>query len=715
MFVLAIVWGNGSRTQYGATLYVGIDMIVSGTAVQPVVYWGLDAGHSLQVSNASLTVTGSVSHTATVALHGSGADAKYLWDNTFSVQAQYGRAVTGSVTATLSGYGASSTVTGYYSVDPLPYERAATPSNCSAWFDSDTQATVAWTVSAPVSAPIHHFNFAQTINNQAYTYTSIPGDLRSYTVTGLPADSSISWAVSSLGEGGNSDFAYSNTLYTTPAVPTGFKAERDGMNIVLSWVNPAKHARTVEVWDGNTKIGETTSNTYTVVAPDPQKKHEWWVRTSISGRFSKWAGPLSIILLQAPKAPTGLTPDGQYAPINEPVRLSWQHNPSDTTEQTKYEIRYRKDGKGAWTTIPASTSANYWHEASFGAEVGFVEWQVRTWGQDTAKPSPWSNSAVINFVARPQVTGLTPANGSKVNNSVTDGRITASIEGFGWRVTLKDGDKTVYERSGYTGANNASFTLDRLENGKTYKLVAVASGRVESLPFEVSFTVAYEPPPVPKVLQEWSAGDGVLSHMVTPIDGAVKAAVFELWDVTAVPARLVNSVKASGLTPVVLADRLAHVGGGQVFEIRAIAENGAASFLRLPASVPCPVQAFYVSWGQALEQCLRIIYNPSLELGVSRDVSVLELTGSPLPVVVYGASCYRVQKVSGLLVGEDLNTPNGDTQMKAAVNSLAAATTPVWLRSPKLEATKGYIEGLSLGWSNYGPWQISFTHNQAEE
>lgn len=323
---------------------------------------------------------------------------------------------------------------------------------------------------------------------------------------------------------GSSQYAYAaNAPYTKPAAPTAVTAAKqtDG-SIQVTFTNKAPWATAFEISDSanGTSWTELTSThaggTYTHSSPNSSVTHRYRVRAKTpDGQWSDYSTVSNIVQLQAPpNAPTWLAWIWSVD-AREPVTITWQHNPVDTTAQSAYEIQWRSSTNGGsswsgWTTTGKVTSAT--SSRTFAANTfpqnALIDRQVRTWGAH-ATASPWSASETFRTSARPTAGITYPASGgTDAAKRITVTWTYADAEGSAqsaWRVVLKTGAGVYIDQ--WSGSNaNTSFAVPYdLADATSYRVeVTVRDGAsVWSLPTEVTFSVAYVPPPAPVFTTSW--------------------------------------------------------------------------------------------------------------------------------------------------------------------------------------------------------------------
>lgn len=213
---------------------------------------------------------------------------------------------------------------------------------------------------------------------------------------------------------GTSGNDVSNVIWTTPDPPTNCARTPSGGNQVVSWTNNVLYPEyETEVWRAQngawahytTVAAEVTSFTDTAAPNTSRWKYNVRARTpGGGGLYSGWANETS----ESDLAPTGATytkpnPPSLIAPVNNEVVdpaavkvMTWTHNPTDGTPQTRFVLRHREVGTGTWTTVDQSVpTSSYTLPANAYGNSKSVEWQVQTYGSLTSTPSDFSGSATF--------------------------------------------------------------------------------------------------------------------------------------------------------------------------------------------------------------------------------------------------------------------------------------------------------------------------------
>ena len=379
------------------------------------------------------------------------------------------------------------------------------PSDLTITRVSDSQQTLNWSRHSTYTSVVVQ---RRTNGGSWQAVGTASGNAYTFTDKTTAKDKKYEYRVAGVAASGQSEWSNIDTVYTTPAVPTGIKAARSGNNIVVSATATSSIASGFDVRDGSSVIAENVSLPYTHVAPDAAVPHTYTaraVRTSPDALASAWSPASNTVqLLTKPNAPTNLKPNGAVWPSDTDVLFSWSHNAVDSSPQSEFELHYRRDG-GAWTTITGTTSS----QASAAVDVAAVEWQVRTKG---AHPdwSDWSAVASFTVIDRPGVAVVQPAGTWDASILVPEwtwfqaqGRPQSA-----WQVELLDAGNNVVESRNGSGATTALQLNTRLTEGVWTLRARGATGEVWSLLATETFTVAFTPPGAPVLYGEWDELQG---------------------------------------------------------------------------------------------------------------------------------------------------------------------------------------------------------------
>lgn len=323
------------------------------------------------------------------------------------------------------------------------------------------------------------------------------------------------------------------TLITPSAVSAG----RVGADVVLTMTTSSTMTTgwTVEqatltggTWGAWTVIPSTTTATTARIANvTTTTSTKYRVNGTGAGGRTSAVSPESNVVpaLSAPSAPTNLAPVGAVA-LGEAVTHTWQHNPTDTTAQTAYEVQYQTStNNGAtWSALTSTgkvvSAVSSW--ARTWPSACLARWQVRTYGQ-SATASAWSAMSTLTVAARPVAStslGSTYASSLlvvPVGYACSDGSQMA-----GCRVVLKQAGTALEDKS-VSGVVSSVTMGTPVADATSYTVevsVTSASGLTSAV-VSASTTVSYVRPPTPTFVA--THADGRVTLTITNPAGTAPA------------------------------------------------------------------------------------------------------------------------------------------------------------------------------------------------
>lgn len=456
----------------------------------------------------------------------------------FTVPLEYGRTKEVTIGASLGPIwnGGHPSVENTLTLPARPVVAPNAPTVVKAGRESDSQVTVEWI--APPSGdanPIEYFVVERRVDDSAeWTVVAPVKGATSYTNLDVSAGHKYVYRVKSMNSAGGSEYREAEQpVFTTPPAPVNVRAEKnaDG-DILITWENKAPYVPTRwDIYDGATLIAQVSLKTkeafYLHSSPRLDVTHQYRV-VCVGGTVeSPKSAPSNIVqLLARPNAPEPLS-DGLYFPADVPAILKWRHNPTDSSPQTRYSLQYQSRDTGAMgPTFDRLDSAQ---QATVGVlPMGAYEYWVKTWGLH-ADASPVSRRATFYVEPRPVVSIQSPSQTVKTSfvevawaYSANGGSAQSSA-----RVELYLGGNSIIETREVRGPLTRVHLSSYLENGRTYRVVVVATNAhgVQSRIANQTFVVAYEKPPAPRVYPEWDDLAGcVRVRVVNPAPEAGKPA-----------------------------------------------------------------------------------------------------------------------------------------------------------------------------------------------
>lgn len=405
-------------------------------------------------------------------------------------------------------------------VAPPPKPNA--PTGLSVGRSSDTRHTVSWNRTSTYTSVV----VQRQENDGAWKQVGKPsGNAASWVDTTTKANRKYRYRVAGISAGGQSSWSgLSAVVYTTAAAPSSVSAVRSGSNIRVTPNGLPAYATHFDVEDNGTVIASAVTRAalpYTHSGPSTSVTHRYRVRSRVasggsvsSTLYSAWSPYSGVVQLTAPpNAPTKLSPNGAY--LNESALLSvfaWQHNPTDSSDEVQYQIRWRNAGDTAWIERAVSNSnvASVLPTGIFSGD-GSYEWQVRTRGEHLTF-SPWSATATFELVSPPEVSISHP-------ESVWDRpELTLGWDYFqgagrpqsAWQVQVLNSDSDVIETASGNGSTDTYPLTTRLLDGASYTVrVRAAAGTIWSAWAEQVVAVVFVPPLPPVFSGSWVEDAGV--------------------------------------------------------------------------------------------------------------------------------------------------------------------------------------------------------------
>ena len=221
--------------------------------------------------------------------------------------------------------------------------------------------------------------------------------------------------------------------YNTPGAPLSIKAVMTENGTVMLYLdNKEKTADFLEIekyQDGTwtliaddidestgpvTEYEDTTSTTGTVVKYRARNG-----RSDLPSldEYSRWTVSNELSMLSVPNPPTLLepVPNAAVAMDGDDVRLSWVHNPTDGTAQTRAQVVVYRNGT-AYTTLQVYSS-NF-AVLTIGNNLAandVITWKVRTKGAHSDY-SDYSETRDFTLYAIPEIHITSPENGDTIEN-----------------------------------------------------------------------------------------------------------------------------------------------------------------------------------------------------------------------------------------------------------------------------------------------------------
>jgi hypothetical protein len=518
----------------------------------------------VQDSNFQLILGASFGGTTTHSVNRSGSGTVLLRTTSRSYAPIVGERGHSALTARLTNFiGGSPNLTSNYYSAAKPggggggggaQTRPAAPTGAIVTRISDTEIRLVWTNHPTGSAPYTGVKIERW-DARFGTWGQVAAggsSSQSWTDTTVTPNNAFRYRVRAYNSVGHSPYSGQSALVmNTPGAPGNVIARRVGSDIRLTWVNGARqgaftsteiqHRADGGAWEViGTGFG-TAREDYLHESPSGGGTHQYRIRARANSLLGPWSDLSNVVAIESPpNAPTILAPgNGQYVPDSGEVQLSWRHNPTDGSDQTRAVVRYgpsagsltmvNVNGDAQTTLIPAPSSG------PGGQEVAWY-WDVLTYGSHVS-PSPRTSAAPI-VIGTPSTEILSPADGETYEASTLV--VQWEHEGIpgatqtGYRVSFYREGVLLGQASGSGPLN--TWTWDgRLTDTETYTVTVQTRDMDSGLWTSVAsseFTVDLLKPPTPIIQAGWVPDEGVVNITVDNPDageGEAEVLGFELW------------------------------------------------------------------------------------------------------------------------------------------------------------------------------------------
>lgn len=480
--------------------------------------------------------SGSRSDSFSLNINGAGTTS-LIASGTYNVTRLFGSSNTASFAISGSTYWGSASHSMSLSAPARAYLIPRPPKDQAVVRNSDTQATITWTRDADASNQAQPWTgvYVERWSQSSGTWTRIAtitaAGTTSYSDTGIVANDRYKYRLLSYNGTGSSAPVETTYIATTPSAPIAVFAEKqDDLSIVVTWTNTANYQSGSKILDNDVEVGTVGAGiaTWADLTPNPAIQHTYKIVAVADDKESVPSTPSNTVQLQAPpNAPTNVAPgiptysQSDDNPDGNLPKITWKHNPVDSSVQRKYLIRIRKTGDSTWQELTTETSDRQSSgevelavalAMNWGYDVGQYEIQVKTWGADP-DPGPYSATATFRIENNPAVALISPETDEVIDRS----RVTAEwsytqAQGRAQQqfvLTLKRDGNTVWTRTVNGTATSYAIPYTLLDD-TTYSLSldVVASNGLRSGTQSVVFSVDYAEPALPELTVEFSIADG---------------------------------------------------------------------------------------------------------------------------------------------------------------------------------------------------------------
>lgn len=528
----------------------------------------------------------------------------------------------------------------------------------------------------------------------------VPWHVKTWDDVNAPVGEHTEYDVQAYNDAGWSPIVWAGPVNTRPSAPTGVRAVKTGSDITVSWSVPdyAGYFTGFTVYDNGVKVGDAAGDVreWTHVNPSATGAHVYTVsawtanapRNTVTAGLklesSRSAPSNTVAILAKPYAPADLSPSGVTVPLeDEAARLSWRHNPADSSTQSYYQIRYRQAG-GSWNTTSITKSSGQSYRLALSG-AGRVEWQARSWGSYKpgmeAGASPWSAVSGFTVENRPAVSVTAPSAGvfDRSRLAVEWGYLQKQGSGqAGARITVTDtADGSVLDTAVVQGSVSRYAVRRTVLDGHSYRVTVQARSEsgLWSDTATVTVQVKYAQPPVPVVSTSWDEQSGMMSVQIMNPAGE--------------PETVSNTVERSvdgGSTWELVADGLpvqATVTDSECLSTgttryRVTATSALPSSSTVVVDAEADSGAMWIGAGAGYADAIRLPYNPEVSFTPSLPGrETYRFAGRTMRVMVDGTGVDRSWQLAARLIpGDDTNCSPRD------VDRVALTPGPVCYRNP---------------------------------
>jgi hypothetical protein len=344
----------------------------------------------------------------------------------------------------------------------------------------------------------------------------------------------------------------------------------------------------------------------------------------------------SIILNQAPTAPTNLSPNSGGYDRATVIRLSWQHNDQNAGDiQSKFDLQWRKVGDTTWNSVTQVTTYQYWDAPANTFPKGQIEWRVRTYDQ-AGLVSPYSAQAVFTASDKPATPTITEP--SAVITGPRPNVAWSSVDQASYQVQVLDGAATIWDSNEIISGNKSVTVGIDLTNGKTYtfKVRIKNADGIWSDWASISQLVSFTPPPAPSLTV--TAATEKITIQITnpaPVDPQPPVAYNDLYRKkknetvwTRIATNIPNNGTYDDYTP----------ASGELYDYFVRAWGNTGSYA--DSSVQSGETSFTGVWLHCVDDPAGTIHRFALSSGNSdewrTDGSLMKFAGRKRPAAVFG-------------------------------------------------------------------------------
>lgn len=707
---MAVVWGGTS-----GYLQLGIDVLSSPGSVGPrtqsvtltVVYYIRAAGYGHNFSD-TLRMGGRISGSQGYSFSSprDGWNSKEIARRSVTIQTAMSRqTVTFSASTGPVWNGGTPSVSRSFTIGARGYEPPKPPRDPLAAWQRDGLTRVSWTPDHTNADGLYPWSGVSIrrwkLSEKRWEYVArVPWHVKTWDDVNAPVGEHTEYDVQAYNDAGWSPIVWAGPVNTRPLPPTGVRAVKTGSDITVSWSVPdyPGYYTGFTVYDNGVKVGDAAGEVreWTHVNPSATGAHVYTVsawtanvpRNTVTAGLklesSRSAPSNTVAILARPYAPQDLSPSGVTVALEDlTARLSWRHNPADSSTQSYYQIRYRQ-ASGSWNTTSITKSSGQQYRLTL-AGAGRVEWQVRSWGSYKpgmeAGASPWSAVSSFTVENRPAVNVTAPSAGvfDRSKLSVEWSYLQEQGSGqAGARITVVDtADGSVLDTAVVQGSVSRYAVRRTVQDEHEYRItvqVRSESG-LWSDTAAVTVQVKYAQPPKPVVSTSWDEASGMMSVQIMNPSGSPEAVSNTVE--RSIDGGSTWELVADGLpVQATVTDSEALSNGTTRYRVTATSALPSSSTVIVDAEADSG--AMWIGAGAGYADAIRLPYNPEVSFTPSLPGrETYRFAGRMMRVMVDGTGVDRSWQLAARLIpGDDANCSPRD------VDRVALTPGPVCYRNP---------------------------------
>lgn len=541
---------------------------------------------------------------------------------------------------------------------------------------NDGQINLSWTNNSST----HHEYASQSVQRStdggayATIATGLGAAATSYSDTATAANHKYTYKIVAVNAAGSATSSAGSATHTTPAADSGMTATKlAGGSIRVDWTVNSNYTDNADLqhdvydsadgvsWTYKTSVFGSTA-TWTDTGPSTAVTHRYRTVTfpPSTSLYATSSASNIITLLSTASAPTGLSPSGVAEDAADAIALSWTHNPTDGTPQSKRHVQ-AKVNAGAYADLinDSSTTSSYTVAGGTWTNGDTITWKVATAGENGTLSS-YSAEASFTLSTRPTVTISSPGSSygtSSLTVSWAYYQPESSAQATYRAYLYANSGSTLVESGTGTTATSHTFAAALSDaTAYTVKVYATSAAGLESLVASQDFTTSFLPPAAITVAGVF---DDAAGFVVLTLTGAADVpGVTEPITTVDVQRKIDGGEWLTILTGVVL-DAVTLTATVQDTVPITVGTNAyrAIAYSALPSSVMSAEDAVttsettwgYLSSGTRFGTVARFRAMPTYAASASRSKAVYHFAGRPKPVQLAGEALTATLSVSGKL------------------------------------------------------------------